>query len=47
VKFAKKCKNAHRFLLNLLFFVKNTLIAIIFFEKNLVCSQTISNFAPS
>ena len=44
-KFAKKCKNAHEFPLNLLFFVKNTLVAIIFFEKYLVCSQTISNFA--
>ena len=34
-------------MLNLLFFVKNTLVGIIFFEKNLVCSQTIRNFAPS
>ena len=44
-EFAKKCKNAHKISLNLLFFVKNTLVAIIFFEKYLVCSQTISNFA--
>ena len=32
-KFAKKCKNMHEFSLNLLFFVKNTLVAIFFFWK--------------
>jgi hypothetical protein len=35
---AKKCKIVRIFLSDLLFFVKNTSKAIIFFEKYLVCS---------
>jgi hypothetical protein len=45
--YAKKCKNVCGYERDLLFYVKNTLNAIIFYEKYLVCSQTISTFAPS